>query len=258
MIDYQKEFGTFFNQAADVAGVLALKYFRQVIPVDDKQDKSPVTQADREIEQALRELIRKTFPAHGIVGEEFGKENDQAEFVWVIDPIDGTKSFATGRPLFGTILGLMHNGKPAAGLIEQAFTKERWFGITDKSAWHNGNLIKVAPARTLENARLYTGSIAMFDDANFDNYLKLCRSAKWTQYSCDCYAYGLLAMGWCDLIVEQQLGLYDIAGVAPIITGAGGYISDWNGKAIDHTFNGKAVAASSEALARQALDLLHK
>ena len=131
--DYEKEFAAFFNQAADVARAIALKYFRHVIAVDDKQDKSPVTQADREIERILRELIRKTFPTHGIVGEEFGQDNEQAEFVWVIDPIDGTKSFATGRPLFGTILGLMHNGKPVAGLIEQAFTKERWFGITDRA-----------------------------------------------------------------------------------------------------------------------------
>jgi inositol-phosphate phosphatase/L-galactose 1-phosphate phosphatase/histidinol-phosphatase len=104
-MDYEKTFAAFFNQAADAAGAVTLKYFRQVIPVDDKQDKSPVTQADREIEQVLRDLIRKNFPTHGIIGEEFGRENEQAEFVWVIDPIDGTKSFATGRPLFGTILG---------------------------------------------------------------------------------------------------------------------------------------------------------
>lgn len=255
-MDYEKTFGVFFNQAADAARIIALQYFRQVIPVDDKQDKSPVTQADKEIEHKLRELIRKNFPTHGIVGEEFGRDNDQAEFVWVIDPIDGTKSFATGRPLFGTILGLMHEGKPVMGLIDQAYTKERWLGITDTAAWHNGQPITIAPARTLENTRLYTGSIAMFDDGNFQNYLKLCRSAKWVQYSCDCYAYGLLAMGWADLIVEQQLGLHDVVGVAPIITGAGGYISDWNGNKIDSTFNGKAVAASSKALAVQAIGIM--
>ncbi len=98
----------------------------------------------------------------------------------------------------------------------------------------------------------------MFDDANFNNYVALCRAAKWTQYSCDAYAYGLLAMGWADLVVEQQLALYDIAGVAPIITGAGGYISDWNGNPIDNTFNGKAVAASSRDLAQQALAIIHQ
>lgn len=255
-MDYEKIFRTFFDQAGDIAGAIALKYFRQVIPVDDKQDKSPVTQADREIEQALRDLIRKTFPSHGIIGEEFGKEDERAEFVWVIDPIDGTKSFAMGRPLFGTILGLMHNGQPVAGMIDQAYTKERWFGITDTAAWHNGIPVKVAPPRTLANARLYTGSIAMFDDANFDNYLKLCRATKWAQYSCDCYAYGLLAMGWADLIVEQQLGLHDVIGVAPIISGAGGFISDWDGNAITNTFNGKAIVSTSPTLTKEALALL--
>ena len=249
MTDYEKLFGSFFQQAADLAGDIVLDYFRKSIPVDDKEDKSPVTQADREIEQKLRELIAATFPGHGIIGEEYGKENPDAEFVWVIDPIDGTKSFATGRPLFGTIIGLMHNGKPAVGLIEQAYTKERWFGITDKIATHNGKPIRVAPPRLLENARLYTGSISMFDDDNFPNFVTMCRAAKWTQYSSDCYGYGLLAMGWADVVVEQCLGLYDIAGVAPIITGAGGYISDWTGKEIDLSFNGKAVAASTRELA---------
>ena len=103
---------------------MALKYFRKVIPVDDKQDKSPVTQADREIEQVLRALIKKKFPAHGIFGEEFGNENIDAEFVWCLDPIDGTKSFITGRPMFGTIIGLLHEGKPVVGVVDQAYTRE--------------------------------------------------------------------------------------------------------------------------------------
>ncbi|HEU0118630.1 MAG TPA: histidinol-phosphatase [Alphaproteobacteria bacterium] len=257
-MNYETQFAAFFDQAADVARDVTLKYFRQNIPVDDKADKSPVTQADREIEQRLRELIKKTFPTHGIIGEEFGKENESAEFVWVIDPIDGTKSFITGRPLFGTIIGLMHNGKPAVGLIDQGYTKERWFGITGQFAKHNGKPIKIAPPRKLDQARLYTGSISMFDDENFENYLALCRAAKLTQYSTDCYAYGLLAMGWADIVVEQKLGLYDVAGVVPIITGAGGVMTDWDGNAIDASFKGKAVAASSKELAGEALALLKR
>lgn len=254
--DYEILYGKFFHQAADLAGEIALKYFRKNIPVDDKQDKSPVTQADREIEQSLRTLVAQTFPDHGFIGEEFGKDNPDAEYVWVVDPIDGTKSFATGRPLFGTIIGLLHRGKPVAGLIEQAFTKERWFGVADTVAYHNGTPIHVAPPRTLENARLYTGSISMFDDENIQNWINMCRAAKWTQYSSDCYGYGLLAMGWADVVVEQCLGLYDIAGVVPIITGAGGFISDWQGREIDLDFNGKAVAASCHELALEALKII--
>lgn len=254
--DYEKLFGAFFDEAANLAGGIALKYFRQLIPVDDKQDKSPVTQADREIEQAVRALIEKTFPTHGIIGEEYGRQNPDAEFVWVIDPIDGTKSFATGRPLFGTVLGLMHNGKPEVGLIEQPYTKERWFGVSDRFARHNGKDVRVAAPRPLENARLYVGSINMFEGPNFEKYLTLCRAGKWTQTSCDCYAYGLLAMGWADVVVEQCLGLYDVAGAVPIITGAGGFISDWQGKPIGMNFSGEAVAATSRELALEALKIM--
>lgn len=253
-LDYEKEFSVFFQQAADLAGSIALAYFRKNIPVDDKHDKTPVTQADRDIELKIRAFIENAFPNHGFIGEEYGKNNPDAEFVWVIDPIDGTKSFATGRPLFGTIIGLLHGGKPVMGLIEQAFTKERWLGIDNKAAYHNGSPIHVASPRAFEQARLYTGSLSMFDDDHLSNWIKMCRTAKWTQYSSDCYGYGLLAMGWADVVVEQCLGLYDIAGVAPLITGAGGFISDWDGHEIDLNFNGKAVAASCRALAFESLE----
>jgi len=258
MTDYNKLFGAFFTELADAAGQVTLKYFRKVIPVDDKQDKSPVTQADREIEQTLREMIAKKFPGHGILGEEFGAENTDAEFVWVIDPIDGTKSFITGRPMFGTIVGLVHDGKPVMGLIDQAYTRERWMGVTDQWATHNGVAIKVAAPRPLDKARLYIGSITMFEGPHFEGYLKLCRTAKLTQYACDCYAYGLLAMGWADVLAEQRLKLYDVAGAVPIITGAGGYIGDWHGRTIDKNFDGFAVAASTRELAMQAAEILTK
>jgi inositol-phosphate phosphatase/L-galactose 1-phosphate phosphatase/histidinol-phosphatase len=254
--DYEKLFAPFMNEAADAAGKVALRYFRQNIPVDEKQDKSPVTQADREIEQVLRDVIAKKFPSYGIFGEEFGAQNTGAEFVWCLDPIDGTKSFITGRPMFGTIIGLLHEGKPVAGLIDQAYTRERWFGIADTLATHNGKPIRVAPARKLDKARLYTGSIDMFEGANFEGYLRLCRAAKLTQYSCDCYAIGLLAMGWADVWVEQCLGLYDIAGAVPIVTGAGGFIGDWQGKPLDINFKGEAVAASCRELAMAAAGVL--
>lgn len=256
--DYEKLYAAFVQQLADAAGDVTLKYFRQVIPVDDKQDKSPVTQADREIEQVMRSMINKQFPSHGIIGEEFGRENTDAEFVWCLDPIDGTKSFITGRPMFGTIIGLLHEGKPVVGAIDQAFTRERWFGIADTLATHNGKPVRVAPPRNLNAARLYTGSINMFEGDNFDGYLRLCRAAKLTQYACDAYAYGLLSMGWADVIVEQCLKIYDVAGATPIITGAGGFMSDWKGKPITIDFSSEAVAASSQHLAMEAVGVLKK
>ena len=250
--DYQKEFGPFFQTLADKARSITLKYFRQTFPVDEKDDNSPVTQADREIETALRSMIAEKFPMHGIIGEEFGKENETAEFVWVIDPIDGTRAFMTGKPLFGTIIGLMYKNVPVMGLLDQGFTNERWFGIHNILTTHNGIAIHVAPSRTVAEARLYIGSPNMFEGENFDDYITLSTAAKWPQYGCDCYAYGLVAMGWADVCVEQNLKIHDVVGIAPIITGAGGFISDWFGQPVDLNFDGRIVAASSKALALEA------
>ena len=251
--EYEKHFASFFEQAADAARTIALKYFRREISVSDKEDNSPVTAADREIEQKLRALIGEAFPDHGIIGEEYGEENTGAEFVWVIDPIDGTKSFITGRPQFGTIIGLVHEGRPAAGLIDQAFTQERWFGVADQCARHNGKAIRVAPPRVLHDARLCTGPFSMFEDGLIENYMALCRAVRCTQFNGECYAYGLLAMGWLDLIVERHLKIHDVAGVVPIVSGAGGFVGDWALNPVALEFGGSIVAASSRDLAMQAV-----
>lgn len=256
-MDYEKTFAGFFDELGEAARKIALQYFRTVLPVEDKPDTSPVTQADREIEKTLRQMINKKFPDHGIIGEEFGRENEKADFVWVIDPIDGTKSFITGRPLFGTLVGLMHNGTPTVGMIDQPYTKERWFGIDKQFARHNGKPIKVAAPRKLDQARLYTGSISMFKGEKFENFLKLSNTAKLAQQGCDCYVYGLVALGTVDITVEQCLGLYDVAGSAPIITGAGGYVAQWDGKPISFDFNKTCVTASNEALAHEAMAIMN-
>lgn len=255
-MDYEKEFAGFFNRAGDRAGQIALRYFRGALPVDEKADRSPVTQADRDIEQALRDMVAREFPAHGFVGEEFGATREDAEFVWVVDPIDGTRAFMTGKPLFGSIIGLMHRGKPVMGLVDQPFTRERWLGVAGKIAYHNNAAIRVAPPRDLAAARLYTGSPDMFRGDGFDDWLRLCRAARWPQYGCDCYAYGLMAMGWADLVVEQQLKIYDVAGIVPIITGAGGFAGDWALQDVGFGFDGRFIAASSRELAVEAVAIL--
>ncbi len=254
--DYEKLFASFFNEAADLAAKTTLRFFRAPLSIEEKRDKSPVTQADREIEQRVRERIEKKFPGHGIIGEEFGSTNEKAEFVWVIDPIDGTRAFMTGKPLFGTILGLLHQGAPVAGCIDQAFTKERWFGISSRYATHNGHRIEVSSPCPLSSARFYTGAPHMFAGSLFEKYLDLCRAVKWPQYGCDCYAYGLLAMGCCDLVVEQNLKIYDVAGLVPVITGAGGFAGDWQLDPVGLDFSGRFVAAVSRELAEEALRVL--
>lgn len=254
--DYEKLFSAFINEAADAAGDIALKYFRKDLRIEDKQDSSPVTQADKQIETLLRDRIAKTFPNHGIVGEEFGNERIDAEFVWVLDPIDGTRAFMTGKPLFGTIIGLMHDGKPILGCVDQPYTKERWFGVDGTTATHNGKPIRVAPPCKLDASRLYITLPNNLRGENLENLFDLCRAAKWPQFNCDCYAYGLLAMGCCDLVVEDRLKIHDVAGIVPILTGAGGFAADWNMNPIGFDFTGEMVAASTHDLAAEAVNVL--
>jgi inositol-phosphate phosphatase/L-galactose 1-phosphate phosphatase/histidinol-phosphatase len=257
-MDYEKAFVPFVNEMADVARGIALKYFRQNLVIDEKEDKSPVTKGDREIESTLRALIKQRFPEHGIIGEEYGKKDEGVEFVWVIDPIDGTKAFATGKPLFGTIIGLVHNNRPVVGLIDQAFTKERWLGITDQFCLYNNELTKVAPPRSLSGARFYTAAPEMFHGDYFENFETIRKSSKWALYGCDCYAYGLLALGCVDLVMEQYLAPHDIMGLIPVIKGAGGHVTDWNGNEIGLDTDGKIIAASSKELAAEALSVINR
>lgn len=256
--NYKSAYYAILHILADEAGKIARPLFRSALATETKDDRSPVTQADRAIEQKLREIIGKTFPDHGFIGEEFGAHNPGADFVWVVDPIDGTRAFMTGKPLFGTIIGLMHAGKPVMGLVDQPFTHERWLGQDNAFAEFNGKPIRVAAPRTLGEARLFTGSPNMFFGDNFDRYLTLCKTARWPQYGCDCYAYGLMAMGCADLVVEQDLKLHDVVGIAPIVTGAGGVAVDWNLREIDASFGkpGGFIAASSMALAEETAALL--
>lgn len=248
----EKDVVAFLQELANAADAIALQFFRSKLPVDVKDDRSPVTEADRQIELKLRDMIRARYPEDGIIGEEFGPDNPDAQFVWVIDPIDGTRSFITGRPLFGTIIGLLENGQPLFGLVSQAYTRERWIGRHHSWATHNGAPIHVAAPRQLKDARLYTGSVGMFDDGKIDIFLSLARAASTVEYYCDCYAYALLAMGWVDAVVEQQLKIYDVAGLVPIITGAGGVIGDWSLQSVSSTdWSGQVIAASHAKLADQ-------
>lgn len=257
-VDYKSAFYSAFHAMADEAGKIALPLFRSGHAVETKDDRSPVTQADRAIEQKLRDFVAKTFPDHGFIGEEFGADRPGADFVWVVDPIDGTRAFMTGKPLFGTIIGLMHAGKPVMGLVDQPFTRERWIGLDGQWAEFNGAPARVAAPRTLDEARMFTGSPNMFEGENFDRYLKLCFAARWPQYGCDCYAYGLMAMGCADLVVEQDLKLHDVVGIRPIVTGAGGVAVDWDLREVDATFGkpGGFIAASTMKLAEETAALL--
>jgi inositol-phosphate phosphatase/L-galactose 1-phosphate phosphatase/histidinol-phosphatase len=217
------------EQLADAAGAAVRPYFRTPLAVDDKPDASPVTAADRAAEAAMRALIERHFPEHGILGEEFGALRPEAEFVWVLDPIDGTKSFISGVPLFGTLIALAERGRPILGIIDQPIARERWIGARGRPTTLNGAAIRTRPCPALATATLFATSPDMFADADASAFARLKAAVKLVRFGADCYAYGLLAAGFIDLVAEACLKPYDFCPMVPIVEGAGGIVTDWRG-----------------------------
>jgi histidinol-phosphatase len=241
---------------ADAAGAAIRPYFRQPLAVDDKPDMSPVTAADRAAEAAMRRLIAERFPDHGIIGEELGREREAAEFVWVLDPIDGTKSFISGVPLFGTLIALTRRGRPVLGIIDQPIARERWIGASGRPTTFNGAAIRCRPCRALAAATLFATSPDMFRGDDAAAFARVAACAKLVRFGADCYAYGLLALGFIDLVIEASLKPYDFCAVLPIIEGAGGVVSDWRGATLTLASDGRIVVAGDRRAHQAALALL--
>ena len=212
----------------------------------------------------MREMIESKYPSHGIYGEEFGHTRVDAEYVWVLDPIDGTKSFITGKPLFGTLIALLHLGKPVVGVIDQCVLRERWVGATGMGTKLNGQRIMAKGCAELKDALLYATTPHMFAQGVEEAcFMKLRKNVKRALYGCDCYAYALVASGFgTDLVVEADLGLYDYCALVPVVENAGGVMTDWTGAALtlqNHDKSmGRVVAAANSALHAQALKYLNK
>ncbi|WP_413629312.1 histidinol-phosphatase [Methylobacterium sp. W2] len=244
------DFLAFAHRLADFAAPLARHYFRTELPVEAKADASPVTAADRAIESLLRAEIRSVYPDHGILGEEEGGDFERP-LTWVIDPIDGTKSFITGMPLFGTLIALVADGRPIVSVIDMPALSERWCG-TGEAAWFGGR-----PARTsdrhLSEARLFATSPDIFAGRDSEAFARLSEAVGLRRFGGDCYAYGLLASGHCDLVVEAGLQIYDVMALVPVVEGAGGVITDWDGRALTPAFDGRVVAAANAGLHADAL-----
>jgi inositol-phosphate phosphatase/L-galactose 1-phosphate phosphatase/histidinol-phosphatase len=242
---------------ADAARAVIRRYFRQKIAVDDKNDLTPVTIADREAEAAMRRLIEAQFSDHGILGEEHGAVRREAEYVWVLDPIDGTKSFISGIPLFGTLIALTHRGRPILGVIDQAILGERWVGAVRRPTLLNGAPIRSRACAALDKATLFsTAPEAMFQGGDLAAYRRLAAAVKLVRMGADCYAYAQLASGFIDLVVEAGLKPYDFCALVPVIEGAGGVMTDWQGRALDLGSDGKVVACGDPALAPLARRML--
>jgi inositol-phosphate phosphatase / L-galactose 1-phosphate phosphatase / histidinol-phosphatase len=241
---------------ADAAGEAIRPHFRQPIAVTDKPDLSPVTVADRVAEAAMRRLIAARFPEHGIIGEEYGPERADAEFVWVLDPIDGTKSFISGVPLFGTLIALARQGRPILGIIDQPISRERWIGAAGHPTTFNGTAIRCRPCVALAAATVFSTSPDMFKGADAAAQGRVAKAAKLVRFGADCYAYGLLAHGFIDLVIEASLKPYDFSAMAPIVEGAGGVATDWQGKPLSLASDGRVLVAGDPNAHREALALL--
>ncbi len=244
------------NSLADAARPIAARYFRTPVTIDDKSDLTPVTIADREAETAMRTLLARHVPQHGVHGEEHGVERSDAEYVWVLDPIDGTKAFITGLPIFGTLIALLHRGQPVLGIIDQPILQERWLGVAGRQSTFNGQPIRVRACPSLERAYMYSTAPIMFSGDISRRHESLTHAVKLFRWGGDCYAYGLLASGHVDLVVENSLKLYDFAALAPVIKGAGGLITDWQGQELDMRSDGSVLAAGDPAVHRAALGIL--
>lgn len=249
----------FMHRLAAVAARETLPRFRQAGLVANKLAAGfdPVTEADRETEKAIRALIRTEFPDHGILGEEFGAEGAENRYVWVVDPIDGTRSFIAGIPLWGTLVGLTENGDAVAGMMVQPFTGELFYANGHGAHYegpHGRTRLATRATENLADATLCTTTPAIFEPAQRAAFDRLERQVRLSRYGTDCYAYCMLAAGQVDLVVEAGLQPYDIVALIPIIEQAGGVVTDWSGGPAEN--GGSIIAAGSAGLHSQALAFL--
>jgi myo-inositol-1(or 4)-monophosphatase len=255
------DFKAFIGRLATSSGETILPFFRTSLLVDNKsasQDFDPVTEADRAAEAVMRRLIKANFPQHGIVGEEFGSEREDAEYVWVLDPIDGTKSFIAGFPIWGTLIALLHQGAPVFGMMHQPYIGERFYG-DNGSANYSGpsgeRRLNVRRCASLKEATSYTTSPLLMNAADRAAFAKVEAAVRLTRYGGDCYSYCMLAAGHLDLVVETELKSYDIAALIPIVTGAGGVITNWDGEPAQA--GGRIIAAGDPRVHEAAMKLLN-
>lgn len=245
------------NRLADASGAVIRPHFRSGVAVADKPDESPVTIADEAAEREIRRILAEACPGHGIVGEEFGTEGAARDFVWVIDPIDGTRSFICGVPTFTTLIALLQDGEPILGVIDQPVSGERWAGARGRGTVFNGAPVKTAAPRPLDEAVMFTTAPDMFEGAAAVDYARLMGATRLTRFGLDGYAAGLLANGLIDLHVEGDMKPWDYMALIPVIENAGGRMTDWDGKRLTlEAGSGLTLAASSPALHEAALDVL--
>lgn len=248
----------FANFLADEASIISRKYFRNLTAIESKSNLTPVTIADREIELRIRELIATNYPEHSIIGEEFANQEKMSEYCWVIDPIDGTVAFSTGKPTFTTLVALLKNNESILSVIDQPISGERFCANTASYTTLNGNVLSTSRVKLLSDARLNATTPYMFTtDYEKDVFEAVRQQVRLTAFGGDAYSFGLLAAGCIDVIVEADLQYYDIAALIPIITNSGGIITDWQGNKLTKEFNGHCLACANQELHQQVLAIIN-
>ncbi len=254
------DFAAFVDELAAVSGEALRPFFRTTLGVENKSISGgfdPVTAADRGAEAAMRALIKRTFPEHGIVGEEFPADHPDAEYVWVLDPIDGTKSFICGMPVWGTLIGLSRRGEPVYGMMHQPFSRE-YFSGDGRAATYRGPAgdrpLQSRPCGELAEAILATTSPLLMNDGDLNAFRRVEQAVRLSRYGGDCYAYCMLAAGHIDLVIETGLKPYDVLPLIPIIEGSGGIVTTWENERAHG--GGRIIAAGDRRLHAQAMAIL--
>jgi myo-inositol-1(or 4)-monophosphatase len=251
----------FAHRLADAAGAVIRPYFRRHIDVTDKGPQGffdPVTDADKGAERIMRDMIANAYPADGIIGEEYGERSGDSGFVWVLDPVDGTRAFIAGQPLWGTLIALEQNGKPVIGILDQSFLDERFIGVGGTTELRNAastQRLKTRSCAALADAVITTTHPMLhFKDAERQRYFEVEKRCRLSRYGGDCYGYALVAMGFVDLVIETDLKRWDIAPLIPIIEGAGGIVTNWEGH--PRSDGGNVIAAGDRRVHAEALKIL--
>ena len=252
------DFLKFSEELANQSRKMLLAVKDKAPEVDIKSDASFVTTTDKAVETALRAMIQEKYPTHGILGEEFENININADFVWVLDPIDGTAAFVAGIPVYGTLIGLAWRGRPYIGVIDHPVTADRWVGVSGRMAEHNGAPIHVRQRASLETAYASCSNSDFMTEEELARFTVLRKRAQYVQYGGSCYSYGVLASGRTDLAIDSGLDPFDVYACAAVIEGAGGFVTDWNGNPITFEMAGHVVAAGDKARLEDAIHILQE
>lgn len=254
--DIANRLTAFAEELADESRSILQDGVSRMPEIDIKSDLSYVTDTDRKIEERLREMIERQFPDHGIMGEEFGSRDLDAEYIWVLDPIDGTAPFVAGIPVFGTLIGVARRGRPWIGVIDHPATADRWVGVSGERASLNGNRVRARGCSDLAPALMTNSNPDFFRPAERAAFEALRQKVRYTQYGGSCYAYGVLASGKTDLAIDGGLDPVDIFAPAAVIEGAGGIVTGWSGEGITLEWKDLVLAAGDPALHARALSVL--